>query len=490
MLPQRWPWRSAALRIGVAAGALTVVLGLLERSLIHSGGLTGYFVVGFAVAAGTYVVGRVFIQRPLDELTRAMDQATQSEFLARARENQPDEFEALARASNRLLAKITDLHVSAIEDARELAMKQEIEDKAAIIAQQNASLAGRLAEQQLLFDIAQTVGSTLDLATVLRAICDRASKALGYEEVAILLSDEATGSLVVRATHGFPTPEAVEGMTLDPGEGISGIVARTGQWLLIPDTSKDTRYLHYKGKHLRDGSFLCCPIRGQSRLLRLFNVLRPRSNAFSDADIRMVTSLATHAALAIANAQLHERVAALSVTDELTALPNRRFFQQRFEMELDRADRDETPFGILMIDIDHFKRLNDTLGHAKGDEALKRVATVLRAGLRKIDVLARFGGEEFVVLLRCGSDAHALHAFERLRAVTEAYPFPQVGRITVSIGFTAVRPEDNPNTAFERADKAVYWAKGHGRNQVAEHADLIKRGELTEAHKAGDIELF
>jgi diguanylate cyclase (GGDEF)-like protein len=118
------------------------------------------------------------------------------------------------------------------------------------------------------------------------------------------------------------------------------------------------------------------------------------------------------------------------------------------------------------------------------------LSRLMRASFRFHDRLYRFGGEEFVVLLRCGSDAHAMQAFERLRAATEAYPFPQVGRITVSIGFTEVRSEDSPNSAFERADKAVYWAKSHGRNQVAEHADLVKRGELTELHNAGDIELF
>jgi GGDEF domain-containing protein len=78
----------------------------------------------------------------------------------------------------------------------------------------------------------------------------------------------------------------------------------------------------------------------------------------------------------------------------------------------------------------------------------------------------------------------------RLRAATEGYAFPQVGRITVSIGFTDVRTGDNPSMAFERADKAVYWAKGHGRNQVAEHAALVARGELFEGQKTGDVELF
>ena len=191
-----------------------------------------------------------------------------------------------------------------------------------------------------------------------------------------------------------------------------------------------------------------------------------------------------------------------SERDLLTGLLNRKTFDEAFykacavstagpaPSEARREARADLRPYLGVIDIDHFKQVNDRHGHLIGDEVLLLLSRLMRASFRFHDRLYRFGGEEFVVLLRCGSDAHAMQAFERLRAATEAYPFPQVGRITVSIGFTAVRPDDNPNTAFERADKAVYWAKAHGRNRVAEHAELVARGELTELQKAGDIELF
>jgi diguanylate cyclase (GGDEF)-like protein len=191
-----------------------------------------------------------------------------------------------------------------------------------------------------------------------------------------------------------------------------------------------------------------------------------------------------------------------SERDMLTGLLNRKTFDDSFYKactvtaaaptpgEARREARPDTKPFLGVIDIDHFKQVNDRHGHLIGDEVLLLLSRLMRASFRFHDRLYRFGGEEFVVLLRCGSDAHAMQAFERLRAATEAYPFPQVGRITVSIGFTDVRFEDSPNSAFERADKAVYWAKSHGRNRVAEHADLVRRGELTELQKAGDIELF
>jgi diguanylate cyclase (GGDEF)-like protein len=191
-----------------------------------------------------------------------------------------------------------------------------------------------------------------------------------------------------------------------------------------------------------------------------------------------------------------------SERDMLTGLLNRKTFDDSFykacavsatgqaPAEARREPRPDLKAYLGLIDIDHFKQVNDRHGHLICDEVLLLLSRLMRASFRFHDRLYRFGGEEFVVLLRCGSDQHATLAFERLRAVTEAYPFPQVGRITVSIGFTDVRLDDNPSQAFERADKAVYWAKAHGRNQVAEHADLVKRGELTELHKAGDVELF
>ena len=190
-----------------------------------------------------------------------------------------------------------------------------------------------------------------------------------------------------------------------------------------------------------------------------------------------------------------------SERDMLTGLLNRKTFDDAFykactvtgqghAMSEARRERRCTQAYMGIIDIDHFKQVNDRHGHLIGDEVLLLLSRLMRASFRFHDRLYRFGGEEFVVLLRCAGQRHATRAFERLRAATEAYAFPQVGRITVSIGFTEVRPGDSSNMAFERADRAVYWAKSHGRNQVAEHAALVARGELLEGQKTGDVELF
>ena len=192
-----------------------------------------------------------------------------------------------------------------------------------------------------------------------------------------------------------------------------------------------------------------------------------------------------------------------SERDSLTGLLNRKTFDESFlkasaESGLasgDHADGrrtigDACTYWLGVIDIDHFKNVNDNYGHLIGDEVLLLLARLMRGSLRTRDRLYRFGGEEFVALMRCHGSESAALAFERLRANTELYAFPQVERITVSVGFTEVRAGDSPSGAFERADKAVYYAKSHGRNQVQYHEALVAGGELDDASKVSDVELF
>ena len=192
-----------------------------------------------------------------------------------------------------------------------------------------------------------------------------------------------------------------------------------------------------------------------------------------------------------------------SERDSLTGLLNRKTFDESFmkasapavaptsdDSQGRRVDTVAGSYWLGVIDIDHFKRVNDTFGHLIGDEVLLLLSRLMRGSLRFNDRLDRFGGEEFVVLMRCRGDESAALAFERLRGNVERCAFPQVERITVSIGFSEVTPGDTPSSAFERADKAVYYAKAHGRNQVQCHAALIARGELEDASKVNNVELF
>ena len=192
-----------------------------------------------------------------------------------------------------------------------------------------------------------------------------------------------------------------------------------------------------------------------------------------------------------------------SERDTLTGLLNRKTFDEAFyklqtaqavdDLPADdrrtAASRPQAQF-LGVLDIDHFKSVNDSFGHLIGDEVLLLLSRLMRSTFRFHDRLYRFGGEEFVVLMACADDACAGVAFERLRATVQAFSFPQVGAITVSIGYTQIKPGDTPSSAFERADRAVYWSKGHGRNQVTSHAELLLSGALADDAHVGGVELF
>jgi len=190
--------------------------------------------------------------------------------------------------------------------------------------------------------------------------------------------------------------------------------------------------------------------------------------------------------------------------DTLTGLLNRKTFEGYFD-KLHRRRLEATPDALqnplqvasvpeaswlALIDIDHFKSINDSYGHLFGDEVLLLVSRLMKQSFRATDQLFRFGGEEFIVVLEHATEPGARIAFERLRARIEAYSFPQVGRVTISVGYTRVNPQDIPPLCVERADAALYYAKTHGRNNVRNSEELIASGEISAKVHKGDVELF
>lgn len=166
--------------------------------------------------------------------------------------------------------------------------------------------------------------------------------------------------------------------------------------------------------------------------------------------------------------QAHDHLARIAIRDELTGLFNRRHFLERLEEELLRGNRDATPVHLALLDLDHFKRINDTHGHQAGDTVLKRFAVVAGQSLRRSDLLARYGGEEFVVLFPQASADQCATALARLRErfAAERYSFDPELRVTLSCGLAGHNPNE-PSLAFiERADRALYQAKSAGRDTL------------------------
>ncbi|MGA8708933.1 MAG: GGDEF domain-containing protein [Steroidobacteraceae bacterium] len=182
--------------------------------------------------------------------------------------------------------------------------------------------------------------------------------------------------------------------------------------------------------------------------------------------------------------------------DTLTGLLNRKTFESRFEKQrrqiavLEQNGNASESSWLALIDIDRFKSINDTYGHLFGDEVLLLISQHMKRCFRGADHLFRFGGEEFLVILDQASDTGAQIALERLRATIEAHSFPQVGRVTVSLGFTRIDKADTPSNSVERADAALYYAKAHGRNNLQNFEALVAAGELTVKRASDNVELF
>ncbi len=194
---------------------------------------------------------------------------------------------------------------------------------------------------------------------------------------------------------------------------------------------------------------------GRRAMFSIFNdisAIKAMQNDLSEA----------HAELAFKNQQLEN----LSVTDRLTGLFNRRKFDELFANECERTQRTGSPLTMLMVDIDHFKRVNDSYGHQVGDQVLVAVANLLAQGVRKLDTVARWGGEEFMVLCPSTQLAGACTLAENVRATIENSDFPTVGKMTCCFGVAQYRSGETSDALIQRADAALYRAKHDGRNLV------------------------
>jgi diguanylate cyclase (GGDEF)-like protein len=426
-----------------------------------------------------FLATKVFVTQRLARLADTMQRAGDGNILVRATNLGNDEIGTLANSFNQMLMRLTDLQATEIETRRELEIKQ--------------SLESRMHELQLLFDLVRTSASTLNLNEVLSSIASVVPTQLGVPHFSIMLMG-ANDQLEV--VHSFPS--TASGMQFKIGEGICGTAAATKRSVYVPDleTSKEFVVRGVSSGQGR-GSLFSVPMVIGQQVVGVINLERPEKAAFGAQDIDFFTAVANHAAIAVHNARLHEQTVALSVTDPLTGVPNRRFLYQQLESELSRAQRYETPMSLLMIDIDHFKHLNDVAGHSAGDEGLRKVTNVLKSNLRKVDTLARYGGEEFVVLLPQVGAEQAFEVAEKLRAAVEANvnvlgPEDDPLRVTISLGVATAPKDGVDQTPFiDAADAALYASKRNGRNRVTTYVEGMKdeptrrRGPLSQRSHSG-----
>lgn len=321
-------------------------------------------------------------------------------------------------------------------------------------------------EITVLYEAAKTISSSLELESVLNNLVQVTCQAFTYEQGAILLVDDRSGDLVVEAIYGYAP--GTRGYRIPAGKGITGAVQRTGKPEIVADVRRDGRYI---GVTERVVSEIAVPLISEGRVIGVFNLESTKRGAFGQRDLHILTALAGYATIAIENARLYEKTKRLAITDGLTELYNHRYLHEALERALERCRRDGQPLAAIMLEIDSFKRYNDTYGHQRGDEVLRIVADVLRKGSRPTDIVARYGGDEFMIVLPNTSKETASEIAERLRRAVEAYPFLLGGQlapnVTLSVG-VAASPDDGETVdgIVDAVDRAQYTAKRSGGNKV------------------------
>jgi diguanylate cyclase (GGDEF)-like protein len=308
-----------------------------------------------------------------------------------------------------------------------------------------------------------------------RKIVEMSAELLVAGRGSLMLLDEAGENLHIEACIGMHPPLA-RTIRIKVGSGISGKVVKNGSPLVINDIEKDSRVGIPNRPRFQTKSLISVPLLSRGRPFGVLNLSDKKDGGlFDEGDLEILAAFACHASLMIERAVSVERaklLEELAITDPLTGLYNRRFLEGRLEEELNRSSRQGLQFTLMFIDLDNFKIYNDLCGHLGGDHALRRVAQLLKISAREMDIVIRYGGEEFCIILPGTSKKEAALVAERVRRAIEKDPFPReselpLGTLTVSIGLASF-PEDGHTARriINAADLALYQAKDQGRNRL------------------------
>jgi diguanylate cyclase (GGDEF)-like protein len=307
--------------------------------------------------------------------------------------------------------------------------------------------------------VAQQCTAVLDLEELLGRVCELVHQSFQSEQVSLLLREQ--DDLVLRAHHGGFTPLVERGARFAAGElPWSEILAKSST--LIQGRAQGSEL------YAETATRMSVPLISFGQVLGILLLDSARSGVFSESDVQPLESVADICSTAIQNAHYVERVKQLAYIDGLTGIFNRRFFELRIAEEIERARRHKAGMAVIMADIDQFKLLNDDFGHLLGDEVLRQVSSLFQQQLRKIDVVCRYGGEEFGLILPQTSAPHALRVAEKLRRAVESWKFPGVPRtVTISAGIGVFPDHGTTRDELVRAaDNGLYAAKQAGRNRT------------------------
>jgi len=348
----------------------------------------------------------------------------------------------------------------------------------AAIAIENAQLftqtVNRGEEMRILYEIGLAVTSGLGLENTVKTLFEQLKKVIPIDLFYLALYQQENETVTFMAYNGAGRKVNIPPLNLPDQPSLTRYTIEKKQTVYMPDVhAPDAEYPLEKIIKLPnhdERTHLGIPLILADHILGVLVVRSNTLNAYTPEQIRLVETIAYQASIAMDNSQLFEQMQQLAITDSLTGLFNRRYFFPFAENEIERSIRYKKSLSIILMDIDHFKRINDRFGHQAGDKVLKMVADICQIELRRVDVMCRFGGEEFIALLPETAKPEAAQAAQRIcDAIANARLSSDQGEIaiTVSIGVADLAEDDDINTLISKADKGLYQAKNSGRNQIA-----------------------
>ena len=331
---------------------------------------------------------------------------------------------------------------------------------------------------RLFHDVARALTSNLELEPLLRAILGLMEDFFGPEQWSLLMMDEETQELYYALSAGLDK-ERIKKLRIRNGEGIAGYVAKTGTPLVIPDVENDPEWRRFSREHpeLHLRSIACLPIRHSNRTLGVLQLHNSELDLMPDASISFLRVLCDYAAIALENARQVKLVHHLSITDDCTGLFNARYLYTMLEQEIAALNNPQVisirpNFSLVFLDLDYFKTINDTHGHLVGSRLLAEVGSLIKRSIGPEHAGFRYGGDEFVVLMRGMDKAAATALAERLRDDLKGNEFISGEglnlRLTASFGLATFSEDGNDlHSIIRAADTMMYKAKADGRDRIA-----------------------
>jgi diguanylate cyclase (GGDEF)-like protein/putative nucleotidyltransferase with HDIG domain len=331
----------------------------------------------------------------------------------------------------------------------------------------------RASHLMLLNELGRKASSVLNPHELLPTICRQVRNAFGYDLTRIEVMDNGREELVVSAEAGYG-PELV-GRRIGMGEGLAGVAAESGEPVLANSVVKEPRYV---ALHPGVRAALSLPLMYREELMGVLSLESRREYAFSQQDVLTLRTLADQLAIALHNARAYQVALEQAITDGLTGLKTHRYFMEALDGEWSRSTRSGHMFSVIMFDLDRFKQVNDRYGHLEGDKVLTAVANLLSDRVRQSNVVARYGGDEFAILMAETRTEQAEILAERLRKQIESDPFLAAHGVTASFGIGTF-PVHGPTQEeiLRVADSGMYLAKHQEGNRVRVATVTLETGQ-------------